>query len=386
MKKTNKKESLLNKIKILSFNRKIRLLLIILLPVVIAASACFLFFTINNKYVEQKYDAYKYSHNAKINYGVSLLPNNLYTQKNLGEGGIYITELVDSINPKMKYEFSGNQQANIQGKYSITALFEGFIKNDKDKALWKRKTILQPEKSFSVNDKKILLASSCNLSLKNYNEMVKNINDLYKFNCTSRLTIIWSITVNANTKSGIVNETLDAAMEIPVNEKYFEIGGNLNNDKKGQITLTRKVLSPYYNEKITTAIIAGVICFLMMIFIIFFTAALPEIDELEKKTRQIFNNYADRLVGINSDMSSVQKEVINVSAIEDLVRIADELGKPILYKTDDKEINNYLVLDNSTIYMLDIRESLLNIPFQESKLTNPIKAHANYINEQSFEE
>lgn len=387
MKKIKEKRSSATKIEKLSFNKKLRLFLMIFLSVILLAATYFLYITIKNKYVDKRYNAYTYSHNAKINYDVSLLPNNLYTQNKLGEGEIYVTDLIASINPKMKYEFSGDQPAKIKGKYGVTAVFEGFIKNGKeDKTLWQRKMVVQPEKSFSVNDKKVLLTSGCNLSLKSYNEMVENTTDLYKINCTANLKIIWKVVVDAKTGSGPINETIESTMQIPINEKYFEVGGNLISEKNGQIELTRKVLSPYYNGKITATCIAGVICLFLLIFVIFFTTALPEIGALEKKARQIFKNHADRLVGITGDILTDYEKKVDIVAIEDLVRIADDLGRSILYRINEKieEIVCYMVLDHGTIYILDIRKSLSNMPCKDAVQTSYIETEMEFADETSL--
>lgn len=379
--KINEIKNFLNKIKIISLNKKLRLFSIMFLYIALIAAVCFLYITMKNKYIDEKYNAYTYSHNAKINYSISLLPNNLYTQPILGEDGIYISSLVNSINSRMKYEFIGDQAAKIQGKYSTALLFQGFIKNDNgEKILFEKKNILQPEKKFNVNNKKVFLTSTTDLSIKSYNEMVRSAIDSLKVNFTAKLTVIWSITVNAKAVSGTVNETIESKMEIPINEKYFEIGGNLNNGKKGEITAIKKVLSPHYNERTTATYIGGIFCLLLLIFIQFFTSSLPEMNALEKKTRQIFKNHADRLVATTCDGFSDNKEKVNVLIIEDLVRIADDLGRPILYKISDKnkEITDYIVLGENTIYMLDIRTSISDAP---SKNFSP-----KVIDKPSFEE
>ncbi|MGE5473804.1 MAG: DUF5305 family protein [Ignavibacteriales bacterium] len=384
MNKNNQKRSFLNRIKIFSLNKKFRLSILIFLPIAITAAICFLYITINNKFVDQKYDAYTYSHKASINYDVTVLPNNLYTQKSLTEGGIYITDLVNSINPRMKYEFNGNQSAEIKGKYSITALFQGFVKTDKgEKLLWDKKAVIQPEKNFNIKDKNVLLKSGCNVSLNTYNQLVKMAAEAYKFNCTSKLTIIWRIIVDAKTTKGDINDTLESTMEIPINEKYFEIGGNLNKDKKGQITSSRKVLAPYHNEKIMITCIGIVLGLIMLLFIIFLTTVSPEFDPIEKKTRKIFNNYADRLVAVCSDVLTDYKKIIDVASIEDLVRIADDLAKSILYKIGDKdeEVTYYFVLDQDTVYMLDIRKGFSNIINAYSNKANLTKDSELPVNE-----
>jgi len=371
MNKNNETKSICRKIRKISFNKKLRISLLIFLPIAIVAIACFLYLTMKNKYVDEKYTAYSYSNNSRINYDVLMLPNNLYDQKKLVEGGVYISDLIESINTRMTYEYSGNQKAKINGKYSITSLLEGYIDSENgEKLLFQKKNLIQPQKSFTINNNKVLLTSGSNINIKNYNEMVKNSIDLLKFNYTSKLKIIWSVNVDVQTKNGPVNETLESTMEIPINEKYFEIGGNLSSDKKGDIKLTRKVLSLYYKEKIIASCIGGVICLLTLLFIIFFTKMSPEMDPLTKKIRSIFKNHADRLVGVVYDIFSDGKEIVNVFKIEDLVRIADDLGKPILYKFNDKieEFTNYFVLDDSCIFMLDIKKNILETP--SNKLIN----------------
>lgn len=63
---------------------------------------------------------------------------------------------------------------------------------------------------------------------------------------------------------------------------------------------------------------------------------------------------------MNSHIASFDIGTYRAKSIDDLVRIADEIGKPIMYKysPDYKEIDKFYIINGDEVYILDLNEAL----------------------------
>lgn len=344
-------------IKLIVLNKGIRLGGIVLIILLISAIVFLFFSTQKRKYIEQKIPQYTYNNKANVQYKVYMIPNMLYTQNNLGEGEVYINDFIDNISTLFTYQFDGDSPAEINGEYSIIAVVEGLLGNEKgNKTIWSKEYVMQPETSFSGNDKSFSIQKDIPIKLAQYNSFVQQIMESTKINFENKLTIYWKVSVEAKTDKGEIKEQLTPTMEIPLNNKYFEIGGNLEPEKKGVIEENIKVIAPAYQNKITMCYIGIGICLFGLLFILLFTVSATITDPLEKQLKRIFKLHGDRMVALNDEVEISSNKTIQVSSIEDLVRISDDIGKPILY---NKEVNSesnrrFYVVDEKLIYMLSL--------------------------------
>ncbi len=361
----------------IKFNKDIRKILISANIIIILIFSYLIYNeAFNADFEEQKNTVYTYSNKGSINYSVYLKPNKLYNEKVLEEGRLYITEFVDYIDTNLKYEFTGEKSDNIKADYSITAKVQGYAtESDKIINIWEKDFPILTNKTINSYENKILIDERVKVNLTDYNSFVKEIKDASKINCQTNLILSMNINLSGNTEKGEVEDSIITSLEIPLDVAMFEITGNNIVDKPGVIEETvhvhipvNKVLVIIYGIILTALIIS-------LITLLFFTQTAPEKDLLEKELNKIFKKHGDRLVALNSDMSV--KNSIEVKSIEDLVKISDETGKPILYKYSEayKEINKFYVSGNEEIFLLDL--TFLDNPKQVDKTKDVVLENNN---------
>lgn len=359
-----KENAILKKAVLLSVNLHIRLALIIILAAALLGGAFLLYTALKNReYIEQKYPVYSYNNKANASYEVFLLPNDVFVEKSLGEGVVYIASLIDYIYATFKYDFTGDKTGEFHGNYNITAVLEGyFVSETGNKTLWKKEYVLQPETSFSGNDKTVSIQKNIPVRLAGYEDDFNKALESLQFNFRAKLAIIWNVALEAKTDKGMVNEALSASMEMPVNEKYFEIKTNLPQEKKGTIDNAKKVISPAYEERIMIYWIVEAFCAVFLLFLIVFSAPSVATSPLHRELKRIFKKHGSRMVAFNGEMNATYEELIEISSIDDLVKIADDVGRPILYKScsHHEESANFYVIDECNVYMLDMRKCVNN--------------------------
>lgn len=344
----------------LQINKNLRIGLISILILLIITSSFLLFQQVRSpKYEEQKTPVYTYNNKGSINYAVFLKSNNLYEANSLEEGKLYITEFVDHIRTNFYYEFTGERAANLKGKYEIVATVQGSMgEGEKVKDIWEKNYVIVRSTRFDLNDTTKKITEEVKLDLRPYIEFAAEIKQASKINSQTMLTLVMNITVEGTTDKGPIEETISPSLIIPLDTAMFEIGGNATIDKPGVIEETKQVQIPV-NAK--TVLLYGIIIGLLtlaLIFVIFFIKIAPSKDPHEKLLKKIFKNHGDRLVALNSELLINNKNCSYVKSIDDLVKIADEIGKPILYKysQDYKEIDKFYISHEEQVYILELSE------------------------------
>ena len=351
-------------------NKKLKIGLIAILVISIITSSFLLYKTVKYPgYKNYKVPLYSYNNKGTVNYKVFLRPNILYETNSLDEGMLYITELVDYIKATFNYEFSGNKVADIKGTYDIMAKVQGFnTEKEKIVNIWEKNYTLVPKKSFTVDDKTKSIKEEINIRLNEYNDFVKQVIEATKINCETNLNIVMNINLSGNIDNNQIDETIIPSIVIPLNVKMFQVTGNTNIEKSGAIEETKQVQLPVNRKQVILyGIILGILVIILSL-LIFLTEPVEAMkDPHEKLLKQIFKKHGDRLVALNGDLAFNTDGAAMVKSIDDLVRIADEVAKPIMYKysPEYKEIDKFYLANGNEVYILDVNHMLEEIELRE---------------------
>jgi hypothetical protein len=78
---------------------------------------------------------------------------------------------------------------------------------------------------------------------------------------------------------------------------------------------------------------------------------------------RIFKVYGNRLVALTGPVKGDPGQCRVVRSMDDLIRIADEVQKPVLYvyDPDSSSISKFLVYDENWLYLFDLWEYVENL-------------------------
>ncbi len=343
----------------IKLHKNLRLMLIIFSIVLFSAASIMLYRELKvPKFKEEKVVLYSYNQKPDIKYSVFLKPNILYDKNNLEEGQSYLTGFVDYIQTYFMYEFTGKADAEIIGDYAIVAAVEGYtIQEKKIKTIWRKEFILAPKTEFKTKDKGITIEKEISLKLEEYNNLIEQLKETAKINVPAKLTLFMNINVKASTASGEIVEKLKPQLVIPLGDSHFEITKGEMEEKPGVIEEIKKIQLPL-NEKMINLYGAAIgLAMIILSCLIAFTSN-AQVDPLVRKLNSIFKKHGNRLVALNAEVAATCEVSSEVKSMDDLVRIADELGKPILYqyREEPKDITRFCVYDNTCTYAYDIKD------------------------------
>ena len=345
-----------------SINKKLKIVVLAILLIIIAIITILLYITIKNPGVrEEKVALLSYNNKTDIKYNVFLLPNPLYSGDNVEEGKLYLTSFVDYIKISFLYEFNIDRPTDIKGNYEVLVVVEGYTtEEDKVKTIWKKEFILIPKTSFESNELKASIIKEITYSINEYNSFATQIKDLTELDVPIKASVVMNVNLQAKTGINVINKKFTPSIIMPLDTKYFEVIKSGVEEKPEVIEETKQIQLPVNrNLVILYGIIIGT-AFLALLYLLIFVKGDAPVDAMKKQLSKIFKSHGTRLVAINNEIGTTFGMYYKVKSIEDLVRIADELGRPILYRysTDPKEITKFYIHDDKSMFSFNLKDML----------------------------
>lgn len=331
---------------------------------------------------QQEKIKYEYTAGTDINYAVNLVPNILYDTEKIYEEETYISEFIKSINVNFKMYFKGSDTAKIKGDYKVIAQMAGYTgQKEEKKDIWTKNFELVPATSFEQQD-------SCKvqqlvvIDYHTYDALAQTITEASKVNVPVELRIIIEGQMIADTAYDAITQPIASTLVIPLKNAYFNIeklGVDVTTDAIKDIT--EITLPP--NNKVIGQNVTGVIILIILLIILWsITTKLDATDIKQKEINKILKNHSSRLVAVDNIVETAQQEIYEVKTMDDLVKIADELEKPIIYQYNRNvlKINVFYVMDKTCRYIYRMSDE----PIKE-ELSVPISYEIQEsIQEESF--
>lgn len=280
------------------------------------------------------YTAFPYSQESKVDYQVYLLPNELYEETYLGPGRAYISRLTDYINTEFMFRFWAEDEADINGRYSVTANIEA-LTGQENLLVWEKSFLLLPPEDFHIRGKEVFLREDIVLPFSEYAALANEIVEATGFSPQSlNLKVNYNVELAANTPDGVIRESAAPELTVPLSGNVFTVGGTLEDSKAGGIDVTRWEPVPYYEEARRGFTLASILLVLCLLVFIQVTVGREERNNIVKrKLSRILKQHHDRIVKCTEKIPNPgHGNILAVASFDDLLKIADELGKPIIYQ------------------------------------------------------
>lgn len=304
-----------------------------------------------------------YRHNGNYTYIAKLKPNEIYNKTTLepGEGTIY-TRITESLDITFSYTFETSRlgPANITTEYIINAYLD------------------TPEWSKQINSSNINTLSSINttteqfsnnffINVSSVDEIVKTINnEIGAHTATSNYnyTIRPQIHTVATTDAGTIDEHFDPTITIGFRYEsdkgyYITIEG-LQNTKSSVLTqTTEKVYLSWVIHQRYASYASTFISFsALTITTLAFLRTKPPIKKpKELPFEEIVAPFEEIMVEATKEpLPEKQRTTITMKTLHDLVKVADDLGKPVIHSQipptaqSIKPVHTFYVLDGLVKY------------------------------------
>lgn len=295
-------------------------------------------------------------------------PNLIYDNKATlvsGEGTVY-TPMTEYINVTFTYIFESNLNANSTIKYTTSE----YVITPR----WTKQTFTIPQQTIQdVANKTSFSVSIPPIDPKSIGTLVSNINSEIGVSTGNyNMTITTTIILNAETTAGTINEPFTATLNLAflrgTTEGDIVLIENLQTTKTGEITQTQTIYHNWVRNQQYASYMTSTIALVgLAISAFFYIKTKPPVAPAtsEKLIQELMDPFEDIIVEAAQEPTPRGQTTVTMKTLEDLVKIADTLSKPIIHfqkpsAAETKEpIDIFYVLDDITRYEYHITSSML---------------------------
>ena len=153
---------------------------------------------------------------------------------------------------------------------------------------------------------------------------------------------------------GIKDEAVkySPGLSIEVGNKTSKITGD-NNVSDAISTNTKEFIVKNVNKNLVIVLsVIATISILRILYLMFFTKEIAAIKNTYKsEINDIIRSYQDKMVMVNSKPQIDNENLIEIENIEELIKLSEELFKPILcYENDDETETEFIIMSEDAVY------------------------------------
>ena len=301
-------------------------------------------------YTTQETTALTYRSRGTYTYTAYLENNTVYnkTIQRPGEGNIF-KEIVKTINGSLFFSFRISQYADISITYQVLATIETDI--------WTKTYTLQPQTELNETGNTADLTITFPINFEFYDNVVDMINqetDIVAKNPTLYIRI--PIKIYGSTVSDYdIFQSINPELSMSLTEKTILFSEELSTEESG----TRTQQIQIYHENIeaarTNRLIFTIIIALILLGFIGITKPMNDNrSQIEKELDKIQKKYGEWLVTADSNPVDPLSKTISIKTMEQLSRISEDLGKPMIHYQKNNSKNLFLVIDDDHIYQHEL--------------------------------
>lgn len=320
------------------FSFEARIIVSIILILILFAGACFLALKVINHTTVQKVN---YVENGDVNYQVCLKNSTC-----VPENAKYDSSDITTIKVTFKYDAKFDKKIKNNNSYRVAYIVSKYDK-DTHNLLDQKEINLIGKTSFSSYNENY---SNLEVVTIDYNKYKELYND--SDNIDSQIEIVYYLEENNETRkiSGLV---------IPLSKDSFELRKYTTiNIKRGTI-IKVNIWDKY---SLIYGISSSLLVLISLILIYRTTRLVLKVtnnkNDYEDTIEALLKEY-DNIIVVARDgyESIVEREIIKVEEFEELVKVRDRIGKPIIFSRVNNVKSEFIVEDDNILYKYVIKEA-----------------------------
>lgn len=312
-----------------------------------------LYSSIFKKKIEEKEEVvYKYSDKYKQEYIVALKENKYMENESLSKNQLYVTDLIKKLGLNFNYTYEGTNPEKINCTYSVTGKLKStYSTNGIEEEIWNKEYVILEEKEKNTTENILEINENVDIDLRKYNDLVNDFVEKMQMAVSTKLYIEFKTNITAYVNGEMLLNQYTNQLEVSLGDKVTKISGDTE-DSKEQV-VNRKIQVEKEVNPIVRVIL--LITLIISIYVIIKvqkgTKTKNKIINIFKlELNQILDACGDRIVKIDSGIKTVGVTIIELKDINELIKLSEELYKPILFYQvpNKKEAWFCLTLENET--------------------------------------
>lgn len=314
-----------------------------------------------NNITKTEEQIYTYKNEYNSDYTVNIKENSFITEKTLPSGQNYVSDLIDSLDMNIKYNYSASENKDIDYNYKIDAILgASYTDNGKEYNVWNKTYNLKTVDTTKTNDK-LSIDENINIDYKKYHQEVKNFKQSMGMNLDAFLYIKLTVNTKTNVNHQEVNNQYISNFSITIGDKIAIVDGKNTDTKIDSIKQENTTEHSDINiGKILFSFVIMIICLYTIYYVRFKTKKQNTIkNEFRLELNRILKSCQDRIVIVKTNNISDEENIVDVNDFGELIKLSEELYKPILCWISD-DLNNeeawFSVISNKIRYRFILKK------------------------------
>jgi len=286
-----------------------------------------------------------YSQNGNFDYTIYLKDNTVYDGRKTikpEDNLVAFRNIVDHITGSFSYFFYSSKPATITGEYKLTALLQTDI--------WSKQYSLTSGRFTNNFDEEFPI------DYRFYENVTATIDAETGVSATNpQLTIkceIYNLKIKTDTNTFDPGK-FSPSLTFSLNQKTISFPAELKNQIEGAQTSKEEIITQADNkDKELWTSNSYLFIIIIIIFSLVTRGDTGKLSEIEKQVKKINKKYAEWIVEVDiPPKRPLGTELVTIKSLEDLMKIGEELGKPVIYHVSELEgTYTYYVLDETMHY------------------------------------
>ncbi len=295
---------------------------------------------------------------STMSYTVHLKENPVTDKRELEQGQYYLKPFVDYLDISCDFALNTDREANFVLNDKIDVILVSQVGTEEEtKVIWEKVNDGVPLQETDSVGQSIASSRSIRLRFENYDTLVNSLIEEYDLVTDYVIKVVYNATVTIDYNGMTQEEKFSSYITIPFTNPIIEIGGIPDGSR--EVSIEKDVQhSAALDMSLLILYGAGIlVCIGIIIIIRFKTKALAKEDAYSQKVANIFKEYGNRLAGLTEALFYQSSVMISIDKIEDMIKIADEIGQTVFYYQADDEAERkieFYVFDEGRIYYMVI--------------------------------
>ena len=293
-----------------------------------------------------------YTNKLNTTYTVDLKNNNFIEEKTLPMGKTYVTELIDKINMNFDFSYNASKYTELTYSYSVVGVLNGaYSKNGTPQNVWEKEYVLLEKTENKKSNNTINIKENIPIDVNKYNDEIYNFEQTLGMAITANLNVQLRVNIDGKINNTDIKDNYVSDINIELGEQTTQITGKLT-DETGD-TLYKTTTNNKNNTIVITVNTILIIAALVWLrYISVNTTNLNTVrNNYKLELNRILKSCEDKIVKLSRNIDLNGKEIIEVKDFGELIKLSEELYKPILYwNSNQKEEAEFFVITNNVIY------------------------------------
>ena len=282
---------------------------------------------------EREETVYKHLNKYAQTYTIELKQNKYMGEEHLLENELFVTDLIEKLKLNYNYTYEGLEPEKINCTYNVKGKLKStYSSNGNEQEMWNREYVILESKDTSSDTSVLEINENIDIDLSEYNKLVNDFIEKMQMAISTKLHIIFEANVTAYANGEMFLNKYTNEIEVTLGDKVTKITGEKEDSREEKVKRTVQITKEKNEGVIILSAITLVLSAGIMIKVQRETKTSNRITNLFKiELNEILSTCGDRIVKIDSETNTAGSAIIELKDINELVKLSEELYKPILY-------------------------------------------------------